>query len=86
MPGRYKVTMLPDRSGWAILDRDLYGYCTLDDGHGNLLPLEWKGQPAAEAWLQDCYRLWSAGAVPAPRGWRPHNQEVSPWDHAWYDA
>lgn len=83
---RYKVTQLPDQSRWVILDKELYGYCTLPDGNGNLLPLEWKGEPAAEAWLQSCFRIWSNGIVPAPAGWQPHTAQVSPWDPSWSDA
>jgi hypothetical protein len=78
---RYHVTMTPDRRSWAILDRTLFGYCTLpDDGDpASLLPLEWKNRAAAEAWLNRCRMAWQAGTVPAPEGWRPLPPELSPW-------
>lgn len=80
---RYVVTQSPDMRRWAILDREWYAYCTLPDGFGNLLPLEWKLKPAAEAWLQQCYQAWSNGLVPAPANWQPHGPDVSPWDPNW---
>jgi hypothetical protein len=82
---RYVITQLPDSSRkWAVLDRDLYGYCTLPDDPAaerpNLLPLEWNSRAAAEAWLFRCFQVWAAGLVPAPEGWRPWPPgEQSPW-------
>jgi hypothetical protein len=82
---RYVVTQLPDQSAWAILDRYLYGYCTLPDGAGNLLPLEWGMRQGAEAWLYKCRVAWGRDLVPAPEGWREFKPEPSPWDAAYYD-
>lgn len=50
-----------DRPTFVILDKELSGYCTLPDGYGNLLPLEWTNRAAAEAWLNRCQRAWAAG-------------------------
>jgi len=80
---RYVVTQLPDRSAWVILDRIMYGYCTLPDGEGNLLPLEWKHREGAEAWLYRCRVAWGRGAVPAPEGWQAFKPEPSPFDTAY---
>jgi hypothetical protein len=87
---RYRITQLPDRTIWVILDQEMWAYCMLPDGEGGLIPLEWKIRPAAEAWLQRCYKLWSTGAVPAPKGWGGspalHGKaSASPWDHTYYD-
>jgi hypothetical protein len=79
---RYVVTQLPDRSRWVILDRFMFGYCTLPDGEGNLLPLEWTARQGAEAWLYRCRVAWGRGLVPAPAGWEPFKPEPSPWDTA----
>lgn len=85
MPGRYVVTHLPgsdansDYLRWVILDKHLWGYCTLLGEGDNLLPLEWGSSTAAEAWLKTCHRLWAAGMVPAPDDWRPFRADVSPW-------
>jgi hypothetical protein len=84
MTNRYLVTQLPDQSAWAILDRELWGYCALPDDtdprHPNLLPLQWKGRPAAEAWLRTCYHAWENNLVPTPQRWRPYPEKDSPWD------
>jgi hypothetical protein len=79
---RYTPFLTPDRQRWVIFDWWLYGYCTLPDGNGNLLPLEWKTSAGAEAWLFRCRQLWGAGSVPAPDGWerKPEPIETSPWD------
>lgn len=83
MPSRYVVTTppfaRPDRPTYVILDLEWGGYCTLPDGHGNLLPLEWQNKGSAEAWLNRCYRAWASETVPAPRNWRPLPYEPSPW-------
>lgn len=83
MPSRYVVTTKPfcryDRPMYVILDLVMSGYCTLNDGHGNLLPLEWQNKSAAEAWLNRCYRAWASRAVPPPANWRPLPSEPSPW-------
>lgn len=80
---RYVVISKPDQTGYVILDRELWGYCTLSDNSHptgpNLLPLEWRSRGAAEAWLHMCYRLWGNGEVLAPEGWRPFRKEESPW-------
>lgn len=80
---RYKVTRTPDHSMWVILDRKLWGFCTLPDDTSekcpNLLPLEWKHREGADAWLERCYRAWQTGQVPAPEGWQPPPYEPSPW-------
>lgn len=82
---RYVVTQLPDRTRWVILDRKLFGFCTLpDSGNGtdtapNLLPLEWSCRAGAEAWLHRCYIAWESGRVRAPRAWRPLPDTPSPW-------
>ena len=79
MIGRYLVTQLPDQSRWVILDRHMWGYCTLLDDNDNLLPLQWSSRAAAEAWLRDCYRRWGNGTIPAPSDWRERPPELSPW-------
>lgn len=84
MSDRYRVTTLPgDHRKYAILDRDMWGFCTLPDDpnaeHPNLLPLEWNSRPAAEAWLHQCYRAWQNNTVPAPARWRPLPPAESPW-------
>lgn len=80
---RYLVTKTPDQRFWAILDRHLMGFCTLPDDTDpecpNLLPLEWRSKEGGEAWLQQCYRLWESGKVPAPEDWRPFPKEESPF-------
>jgi hypothetical protein len=81
---RYVVAQLPDRSAWAILDRYLYGFCTLPDGEGNLLPLEWSMREGAEAWLYRCRVAWGKGLVPAPKDWNEPLPEPSPWDTAYH--
>lgn len=77
----HKATDWPRR--WGILDRELWGYCSLviegDDGKPALLPLLWDAPEGAEAWLQHCYREWERGTVPAPARWRPLPPMVSPW-------
>jgi hypothetical protein len=82
---RYVITQLPDQSKWAILDRYLYGYCTLPDGEGNLLPLEWTLREGAEAWLYKCRVAWGRDLVPAPDGWNALRPQASPWDAAYYE-
>lgn len=79
MSNRYLVTPTPDMRSWGILDRELYGYCTLMDEYKNLLPLEWKLRAGAEAWLNMCYRAWQAEVVPPPSNWRPLPPGDSPW-------
>jgi hypothetical protein len=82
---RYRVTLTPDGRKFGILDRELYDYCGIPDGDGAVIPLEWTIKPAAEAWLQRCYRLWQAwednGAGVPPRKWRPRPEAVSPFNH-----
>jgi hypothetical protein len=80
MSRRYVVTQTPDQRRWGILDREWYGFCTLPDGNGNLIPLEWHGRSAAEAWLYTCRVAWGNGLVPAPEGWDEFRPEPSPWD------
>jgi hypothetical protein len=82
---RYVITTTPDQRMWGILDRYLYGYCTLPDGEGNFLPLEWKMREGAEAWLYKCRVAWGTGFVPAPEGWNSLRPEPSPWDAAYYN-
>jgi len=82
---RYVITQLPNQSKWAILDRWLFGYCTLPDGEGNLLPLEWDLKEGAESWLYRCRVAWGRDLVPAPEGWRTLRPEPSPWDAAYYN-
>jgi hypothetical protein len=75
MTRRYVVTQAPGGTRWGIKDTRLDGFCTLPQsdtpkGHAPaLLPLEWNGRPAAEAWLYMCRVAWGAGYVPAPEGW-----------------
>lgn len=80
---RYVVISKPDQSGYVILDKELFGYCTLPDNsnpeHPNLLPLEWGMREGAEAWLNQCYRKWQAERVPVPEDWKPFHKEDSPW-------
>ncbi|MEV4928059.1 hypothetical protein [Streptomyces roseoverticillatus] len=88
---RYSITKSPDGVRWVILDTALWGYCAMPDGTdgANLLPLEWKTRPAAEAWLNLCYRLWAAWEDrpkvggqrlgPPPRNWRPRPESSAPW-------
>lgn len=88
---RYVVTMTPDMRGFGILDRELYGYCTLVDENKNLLPLEWTTKAGAEAWLNMCFRRWKSwenGSTEGkgravPKGWRPRRPEPSPFDRGW---
>lgn len=88
---RYTVTTTPGLRGYGILDRELYGFCTLADENKNLIPLEWPQKGSAEAWLERCYRTWerweretNINFVKAvPSGWRPHPPEPSPWDRGW---
>jgi hypothetical protein len=82
---RYVVTTTPDQRMWGILDRHLYGYCTLPDGNGNFLPLEWQMREGAEAWLYKCRVAWGKDLVPAPEGWNALRPEPSPWDAAYYN-
>jgi hypothetical protein len=81
---RYLVISKPDQSGYVILDKDLFGYCTLPDDSDpdcpSLLPLEWKHRGGAQAWLNQCYRMWAAGKASAPEGWKPLQPEISPWE------
>lgn len=81
---RYVVTQLPDQTRWVILDRWMFGYCTLLDDLGNLLPLEWRAREGAESWLYRCRVAWGSDLVPAPDGWREPAPEPSPWDAAYY--
>lgn len=87
MGDRYKVTTTPDGRRVGILDREMYGWCTLPDGHGNLIPLEWQTMGAATAWLNQCYRTWKAwettGEGKAPKNWRPLPPATSPWDRGY---
>ena len=82
---RYEVTQDLSRQHWVILDRHLWDYCALPAADANgkdvaLLPLTWSTHHAAEAWLNQCYRKWAAGIVPAPRRWAPLPPGVSsPW-------
>ncbi len=85
MPGRYVPTMTPDRRKWVILDRELYGYCTLPDNGdpSSLLPLEWNNRAGAEAWLRRCYRTWQTwegNGKPVPQGWRPFKDTPNPFE------
>jgi hypothetical protein len=82
---RYRPTLTPDRRHWVILDLAMWGYCTLPDstdspdGHApSQLPLEWPSRAGAEAWLNQCYRLWGRGTVPAPDNWRPFRKPEVP--------
>ena len=83
---RYRITLTPDGQKFGILDREQYDYCGLPDEDGNVKRLEWVLRPAAEAWLQMCYRMWQAwegnGQGTPPKGWRPHPPEPagSPFD------
>ncbi|MEW2498348.1 hypothetical protein AB0942_33170 [Streptomyces nodosus] len=81
---RYRVTTTPDGRRVGILDMELMGWCTLPDGHGNMIPLEWRARPAAEAWLYQCYRTWNAwegnGEGIPPKNWRRRLWEPSPFD------
>lgn len=71
------------------------GFCTLPDDNdpSTLLPLEWKSRAAAEAWLNQCYRIWysweqkRSRSVPAiPENWRKPKPTPSPWERpGWYD-
>jgi len=85
--GRYKPWLTPDRTKWVIFDWKLTEFCTLQDEYGNVLPLEWNTRPAAEAWLQQCYRTWwgweQTGSGRVPDDWRPIAAEVSPWDRGY---
>lgn len=80
---RYVVISKADQTGYVILDKQLFGYCTLPDDSDsdspNLLPLEWGMREGAEAWLNQCYRAWQAERVPPPEGWMPFRLEESPW-------
>lgn len=86
MPSRYSVIAAPYKATWqptyVILDLEHWAYCALpDDGDpSTLLPLEWKHRAAAEAWLNQCYRAWDRGTVPAPKNWRPLRDTPSPWE------
>ncbi|WP_399559088.1 hypothetical protein OG762_52360 (plasmid) [Streptomyces sp. NBC_01136] len=88
---RYRITLTRDGRKFAILDRERYDYCGLPGEDGKILPLEWSTRRSAEAWLQKCYRMWQTwegdGAGTAPKRWRPHHPEPSPFDaNAWnYD-
>jgi hypothetical protein len=81
---RYRITLTRDGRNFAILDREVYDYCALLDDDGTVVPLEWPIRPAAEAWLQKCYRIWQTwegnGAGRAPKGWKPAPKDYSPWD------
>jgi hypothetical protein len=81
---RYKVVPLPGRRKHVILDVQIGGYCTLpDDGDpSSLLPLVWSSEPAEQAWLKKCQKIWAAwerDCRPVPRGWRPLPPERSPF-------
>jgi hypothetical protein len=80
---RYRIVLTRDGRKFGILDREQYDYCALQSEDGTVHPLEWHTRPAAESWLQQCYRLWKAwednGAGIAPKGWRPGGR-LSPFD------
>ena len=79
---RYLVTMEATRRHWVILDRHMYGYCTLPDDdseYPNLLPLEWSSRAGAEHWLDRCYTAWRNELVPVPDNWQPYRLDASPW-------
>ncbi|MFD4337201.1 hypothetical protein ACFWPP_08355 [Streptomyces anulatus] len=80
---RYVVIGTPGQTGYVILDKELFGYCSLPDDpnteHPNLLPLEWKTRGGATAWLNQCYRMWESGKVEAPDNWKPLSPQISPW-------
>lgn len=88
---RYRVTPTMDASGYGILDRESYDYCGLPDENGRPRTLVWKTKGSAEAWLNQCYRTWSAwegnGKGSAPKGWRPRRPAPSPFDrgHRFYN-
>lgn len=81
---RYRIVLTRDGQNFGILDRERYEYCGLPDEDGKILALEWPIRAGAEAWLNQCYRLWRAwegnGAGTAPKGWRPRPPETSPFD------
>jgi hypothetical protein len=81
---RYRIVLTPDGREFGILDRERYEYCGLPDEDGKIVPLQWPIRPAAEAWLQKCYRLWQAwegnGDGTPPDRWRPRPPEPSPFD------
>jgi hypothetical protein len=81
---RYRIAPTRDAQKFGILDRETYEYCGLQNEDGDVVPLEWAIRAAAEAWLQRCYRTWQTwedtAAGIAPKGWRPHPPEVSPFD------
>lgn len=85
---RYRVALLPDGRNFGILDREKYDWCGLPDENGRAKRLEWPVRPAAESWLEMCYRRWAAwesdgggksGGIP-PEGWRRRRPQPSPWD------
>lgn len=84
MAARFTPFLTPDRRCWVIFDWQLFAYCTLDDGIGNRLPLEWSSRNAADAWLQKCYQRWATwerdGGGVVPANWRPR-REPSPYSN-----
>lgn len=88
---RYRVWLSADQRRWVIFDMKHFGYCTLPDADdpSTLLPLEWRHASQAEAWLQECYRIWwgwekEGGGTP-PDDWRPLKPELSPFDSGYRD-
>jgi hypothetical protein len=81
---RYRITLTRDGQRFGILDREQYDYCSLKADDGTVLPLEWHTRPAAEAWLQDCFRIWNSwennGEGQPPKNWRRRPPEPSPFD------
>ncbi|QKV96723.1 hypothetical protein HUT19_37665 [Streptomyces sp. NA02950] len=77
---RYHIQRTAPNGPFVIYDNALDGFCTLKDQHDNLLPLEWDDERGALSWLNRCARLWSLGAVPAPRNWSTWRApRQSPW-------
>ncbi|WP_031106322.1 hypothetical protein [Streptomyces sp. NRRL S-146] len=72
---RYRIVLTRDGQRFGILDREQYEYCSLRDEDGEVHKLEWRTRPAAEAWLQRCYRTWQTwegnGEGQPPKDWRP---------------
>jgi len=83
---RYRVTQRPPEwrqqvsnnpnaeRPWVIFDGRVKGYCALpnEGDPSTLMPLEWRTQNGAQAWLMRCYRTW--GGVPLLSG------EAVPYD------
>lgn len=84
---RYRITLTPEGTAFAILDREQYDFCGLPDEDGRPKRLEFKLRPEAEHWLHTCYEMWRAWekdrAGTPPEGWRPAPPEPSPFDRGY---